>query len=382
MADSSLESLLIVGPCRQETGGISQFIRGQVDELGDRLDVTVYNTSVPAGSNALSAGGFAKAQWLVLAALSAFSKVLFFPLYIDADIVHIHASSRVSFYRKSIYILLVSHLRDIPIVIHIHGSDFDDFLEEAGAVRRAYVQYVFNHCTEVIVLSEYWATVLKRELSIESVTLLPNPVRVEEFSPVYDANPPRIVYVSNLINRKGVEEFVEAVRRLLSQSEVEFTVDIAGKGPRSDLMTDLADEFNSVEYHGFVTETHKLELLERGSIYVLPTYAEGLPISLLEGMAGGNAIVSTTVGSIPEVVGPENGVLIPPVDTDRLNDAIGALVRDDDQRSAMARTNRATIEDKYAWHHITEQLISIYDRIVTGDDSKPDRVAVEAQMTD
>jgi glycosyltransferase involved in cell wall biosynthesis len=382
MADPSPESLLIVGPCRQETGGVSQFLRGQADELGDHLDVTVYNTSVPAGSDALDAGGVAKGRWLVLAVLSALSRVLLFPLYLDADVVHVHASSRVSFYRKSIYILLVALLRDVPIVVHIHGSDFDDFLAEAGPVRRAYIQFIFDRCTEVIVLSEYWATVLEQELTLESVSVLPNPVRAEDFAPVYDVDPPRIVYVSNLIDRKGVEEFVTAARRLLDWSDLAFTVSIAGKGPRSDLVTDLATEFDAVEYHGFVSERRKLELLNEGSIYVLPTYAEGLPISLLEGMAGGNAIVSTTVGSIPEVVGPENGILVPPVDVDELCEAMESLVGDDDRRTAMARTNRATIEDEYTWDHITDQLLATYDRLVTGDDARPCRVTVDAQVTD
>ena len=147
-------------------------------------------------------------------------------------------------------------------------------------------------------------------------------------------------------------------------------------------MTDLATEFDAVEYHGFVSERRKLELLNEGSIYVLPTYAEGLPISLLEGMAGGNAIVSTTVGSIPEVVGPENGILVPPVDVDELCEAMESLVGDDDRRTAMARTNRATIEDEYTWDHITDQLLATYDRLVTGDDARPCRVTVDAQVTD
>lgn len=382
MADHSPESLLIVGPCRQETGGISQFLRGQADEVAAHLDVTVYNTSVPAGSEALSAGGVAKARWLVLAALSALSRVLLFPFYLDADVVHVHASSRVSFYRKSMYILLVALLRDVPVVIHIHGSDFDDFLEEAGPVRRAYIQFIFDRCTEVVVLSEYWATVLERELTLESVSVLPNPVRAEDFDPVYDVDPPRIVFVSNLIDRKGVEEFVTAVRRLLSWSNLEFTVTVAGKGPRADLVTDLAAEFDAVEYHGFVSEQRKLELLDEGSMYVLPTYAEGLPISLLEGMAGGNAIVSTTVGSIPEVVGPENGILVSPVDVDELSEVMASLVRDDDRRIAMARANRVTIEEEYTWDHITEQLLAMYDRLVTEDDVRPGRVTVDAQVTD
>ncbi|MFC7028065.1 glycosyltransferase family 4 protein [Halomicroarcula sp. GCM10025710] len=179
--------------------------------------------------------------------------------------------------------------------------------------------------------------------------------------------------------RRGVRDRDSATA---GWSDLEFTVDIAGRGPRSDLVTDLAAEFDAVEYHGFVSEAEKRALLDEGSIYVLPTYAEGLPISLLEGMAGGNAIVSTTVGSIPEVVGPDNGHLVDPVDVDGLVEALGALIRDDARRQAMGRTNRAAIEAEHTWAHISDRLLETYGGLTDGDDPAPDRVALGAQMSD
>jgi glycosyltransferase involved in cell wall biosynthesis len=136
---------------------------------------------------------------------------------------------------------------------------------------------------------------------------------------------------------------------------------IAGDGPRSDRVERLAEANDEVTYHGHVSEKHKRTLLRNSSIYVLPTYAEGLPIAMLEGMAGANAVVTTSVGSNPEVIDEDNGILVEPGNVDALVDALERLITSPDERSAMAKTNRRIIEERYSWHQVTEELIGIYE---------------------
>jgi glycosyltransferase involved in cell wall biosynthesis len=95
-------------------------------------------------------------------------------------------------------------------------------------------------------------------------------------------------------------------------------------------------------------------------VFVLPAHAEGLPIAMLEGMAGGNAIVSTTVGSIPEVVDERSGILIEPGDVEGLTDAIGELIASPERTGRMARRNRELIEAEYSWATATDRLEEMY----------------------
>jgi glycosyltransferase involved in cell wall biosynthesis len=88
-----------------------------------------------------------------------------------------------------------------------------------------------------------------------------------------------------------------------------------------------------------------------------------MPISILEAMAGGNAILSTTVGSIPEVVGDEGGVLVEPGDADALYDAATDLVTSPDRVTAMGRRNRTQVEERYHWESVTESLCSVYEQL-------------------
>ena len=96
---------------------------------------------------------------------------------------------------------------------------------------------------------------------------------------------------------------------------------------------------------------------------MLPTYAEGLPIALLEGMAGGNALVSTRVGSIPDVVGEENGELIESGNTGALADALARLIRSPMRIEQMARRNRKLVESTYSWEQASERLTRLYERL-------------------
>jgi glycosyltransferase involved in cell wall biosynthesis len=363
MVVSTKVRLLIVGSCGRDTGGVAQYIHGQVRHLNDDLDIEIHDTTSPPGKDALSDGGLSKLLWLFSAVLSALWTVLQYPFRSRPDIVHVHASSRLSFYRESVYVVYTALIWKRQVVIHIHGSDFDEFLQECGPVRSWYIQQVLSLCAEVIVLSSYWEDVLQRETNIRHTTVLPNPIDAETFPNGDGTGGPHFIYIANLIERKGVEEFVTAIRQLQKTDGLPFKVSIAGDGPEADRMSVLANEYDSVEYYGYVDEERKRELLTEGSVYVLPTHAEGLPISLLEGMAGGNAIVSTEVGAIPEVIRSENGVLISPVDVDELTEALETLRTNDQLRQTMAQNNSRLVREQYTWSSISEELLALYDRL-------------------
>jgi glycosyltransferase involved in cell wall biosynthesis len=151
-----------------------------------------------------------------------------------------------------------------------------------------------------------------------------------------------------------------AVETLAEASDSEFTATIAGKGPLSDRVEALADAHSNVEYLGYVSEERKQKLLGEGSIFVLPAYAEGLPIAMLEGMAGGNAVVVTSVGSIPDVVSDENGRLVSPGDANELADALAELIADPDLTERMGRRNRELVCQQYSWSAAIDEIEDIY----------------------
>ncbi|SFG74355.1 Glycosyltransferase involved in cell wall bisynthesis [Halopelagius inordinatus] len=344
--------IMLVGPAGKPTGGIAQYIREQRQRLGDGVSVRVYDVAVD-DTDSLSA--------FLWAALQAVWQVLCFPFRRPPDVLHVHSSHWYSFFQSSLYVFFASVVWEVPVVFHIHGSSFDSFVQSDSRLLRWYQSLVFEHCDNVIVLSEYWQEIIGPRVGEEKTTVLPNAVDPDEYEPEYGARPPHVVFVSNHIERKGIREFTEAVDELLARGE-DCRVTIAGSGPLSHLAENLAERHPEVTYEGYVSEERKRELLCEGSVFVLPTHAENLPIALLEAMAGGNALLTTTVGAIPSLI-DGNGVLVAPGDADSLAANLSDLINDPEQVDAMGARSRAQVEREYSWPVTVERLEELYRRL-------------------
>lgn len=350
-------SLLIVGSNNRDTGGIYNYIPNQVEHLPRDVDVSVYDIGAPEGSGTL---------WFLKVFVLALVDAVEFVFQPKADVVHVHTSHAFSFYRSSFYVLFVALVWRRPVVMHVHGSSFDEFADTDSMPLRLYQALVYGATDRVIVLSDYWHEALGRHIPHRKLRVVPNAVDPSIYHPRFDADPPRIVFISDLLERKGIRELVRAIDELAESPDLEFEAVFAGKGPLADEVQALADRHDEVTYLGYVTEAEKREMLEGGSIYVLPSHAEGLPIAMLEAMAGGNAVVSTTVGAIPEVITEDHGLLVEPGDADALRAAIEELVRDPERTVELGRNNAELVAERYSWDVAVEKLMECYRELHRG----------------
>lgn len=350
------DRLLIVGTLGG--GGIHQYVEQQYQHL-DTVDASVYDmVSDPKGEGL---------WWLLTSIVASVWAAVRFPFRSPPDVVHVHTSHRYSFYRSTFYVLYASVVWNRPVVLHVHGSSFDRFVTTNSWFVNRIQSLVFGACDRIIVLSPYWEEVLSTRVPEEKIRVLPNAIDPSGYSPDFETDPQHVVFVSNLVERKGVTELTGAIEDLLDGNErldpADVRISIAGSGPLAGDIEELADRYDAVEYLGYVSEREKRALLDSGSIFVLPAYAEGLPIAMLEGMAGGNAIVSTTVGSIPEVIDEENGLLIEPKNTTRLSDALATLIADPERTEEMGRANRQLVTETYSWDTAQRTLQEIYSEL-------------------
>ena len=354
-------SVCIVGPAGRDTGGVARYIAEHERILPAEIATRTYDVATPADAGMLRS------------ILAAFATALGFLFHDRADVVHVHTSHYNSFYLSAFYVFVASVVWQRPVVCHIHGSSFDAFVASASPPVALLQRAVFAACERVVVLSEYWEGALASRVDAQKLVVLPNAIDPGAYDPAFDASPPHLAFVSNHIERKGIRELTEAVANLYDAG-LEFDVTIAGTGPLSHYASELADDYDRVSYLGYISEADKRALLSQSTIYALPTYAEGLPIALLEAMAGGNALVSTRVGSIPDVVDEENGRLIDAGDATALETALERLITDPDTVEAMARRNRALVEQTYSWDRASTRLTALYADICGFDaDRAPDQ---------
>ena len=120
---------------------------------------------------------------------------------------------------------------------------------------------------------------------------------------------------------------------------------------------------SNIEIYNWISGKEKEEKLKNSSFYVLPSYNEGMPMSLIEGMAYKNIPISTKVGGIPRVI--ENGIngfIIEPGDKKKLKEILENILDDKEKekRKQISDNARKTVEEKFNIEKNIEKLLRIY----------------------
>jgi glycosyltransferase involved in cell wall biosynthesis len=298
-------------------------------------------------------------------ALAAFGAVASRLLFRRPALLHVHVSSRASFWRKAVCMAMARALR-VPYLLHLHGSEFQQFYgRECGPRAQRIVSGFFDAAAHVVVLSAHWrdwTRGISRNPRIETIY---NPVIVpsEPASPAA-REPATLLFLGRLGHRKGTYDLLQALVGL----RVRFPgvrVLLGGDG-EVEAVRRRAEELGvaaHVELLGWVDAGRRAALLASSSAYVLPSYHEGLPMSVLEAMAAGLPIVSTPIGGIPEAVreGVE-GLLVTPGDTAALEAALARLLADGELRRRMGEAARERVLGTFSADVIVPRIESLYGR--------------------
>lgn len=350
------QSLIMVGTHHLTMGGIATVVRGYRDGGLFRRFRSAYVVTHVDGS----------AVHKAVAAIAAGFRFVWLLMILPAPLIHIHLSSRASFWRKCLFCLLAMAFRR-PYLLHMHGSEFMQFHDqEAGTWTRRLIRFCFRNAVAMLALSTEWRDNLLRICPAAKVEVLPNAVAVPELdvSQLEPADPVRLLFLGRLGRRKGAYELIEAFAR------------IAPRYPRTQLVCagdgEIAEISAAAAAHGLTDRVHcpgwldvraaRTEL-ESARVFVLPSYAEGVPMALLEAMASGLAVVTTPVGGIPEVVRDgDNGLLVQPGNVDELVAALGRVLGDVALRQSLGARARATIVARYSLNAAVDRLAALYRR--------------------
>jgi glycosyltransferase involved in cell wall biosynthesis len=130
---------------------------------------------------------------------------------------------------------------------------------------------------------------------------------------------------------------------------------------------------------GLVDAEAKEVLLKESSIFVLPSYFENMPNTLLEAMAAGLGVVATNVGAIPELLGVEGGAVIAPGDLQALSSSLGRLLASPPLVDAQGQRNQEMVRRHYTLEAVEADLEGLYREIDTGGRSSRGNVRATIQ---
>lgn len=348
----SCDRVLMIGTHPSTMGGIATVVRGyREDGLFERIDVCYVATHRDGSAlqkARLALGALCRATLLMVR---------------TRPLVHVHLSARASFWRKSLF-CLAARLTRRPYLLHMHGSEFMTFFdEECGPLGKALVRNIFAHASLLIALSPQWRDDLARICATTPVEVLPNAVPIPDETVPYAAqSPQRVLFLGRLGNRKGTFDLLRAFAAAAAHRP-NITLTCAGDGAIAEALA-LAAELGvspRVSCPGWLDPAAGAAQLNGATLFALPSYAEGLPMALLEAMARGLPVITTPIGGIPEVVQHQkNGYLVPPGDTAALSRALGELLDSADLRQRLGIAARRTIVEGFSLRAATERLERLY----------------------
>jgi glycosyltransferase involved in cell wall biosynthesis len=280
-----------------------------------------------------------------------------------------------------------ARLAGTPGIIHtVHGFAFHDRSRLAEKVLGQVLERIAGHwCDVVVTVSEYHASVARQiGIAPDKVRAIPNGLSVRPMS----ANPKRVreqlalgpettmlLAVGRLARQKGLEHLIRATALLNEGAHPKCCTVIVGEGELLTKLEQLACELriaDMIRFAGFRTDV--ADLLSAADIVVLPSLWEGLSISLLEAMAAGKPIVTTSIPSNLEVTADgHSAYLVPPGDAAALADAVRILARDPAAREHLGTAAQARFFAHYTEHRMVASYLQCYESLLACGPEKSGR---------
>lgn len=280
----------------------------------------------------------------------------------EIQIVHVHGASDASFWRKRIFVN-VAKMFGKKVVYHCHGAEFKQFANHHYEA----VSKFLKKCDCVIALSESWKEWFEKNFHqsnvvvIKNVINMPNVSRIEH--PCFT-----MLFLGRLGKRKGIYDLLEVISSHKNEFLGKLKLILGGDGDVEIVKSIIAEGnlADIVEYKGWVSGDMKTELLNLADAYILPSYNEGLPISVLEAMSYSLPVISTTVGGIPEILkNGLNGFIVKPGDQKAIYEAIKQMMNNKIMCKEMGHNSKEMVKEHLP-QFVEEQLAKLYADINGG----------------
>ncbi|MCK1991637.1 glycosyltransferase family 4 protein [Peribacillus muralis] len=348
--------VIMIGSHLRTTGGITRVVKNYFQAgLNEKVDLEYFPTYF--GSNHIVNIFYFFTKFIEL-------YIKLFILNKRYDVAHIHMSYKGSFIRKKHIITLLKN-KKIPIMLHMHGSQFKEFYDQSADKKKLEISNTLNKVSIILALGtewkEYYETICKTKVVSLDNAVFPKKIKSDDSN-----NKIYITTMGLLSNRKGTYDLLEVANKLKGAIDPKYKFLLAGDGEiekvKKIIKSNNLEDF--VIIPGWVSDEIEIEkIYKQSAIYVLPSYNEGMPMSILEAMSYGLPIISTNVGSIPTVVEKENGLLMDPGNINMLEENIKLLLNNKGDVEFYKKNNIEKIESKYnVWNSI-EDIILIYKEV-------------------
>lgn len=287
----------------------------------------------------------------------------------DVDLIHVQwpiPNGLGAFFLKKIY--------KIPYINTIHG-------EEVYLSKRYHMLYflrslVNNSVKSVTNSSGTLRTCLDSGLKEDKFEVIPFGVDTSFFRPIdvdKDENTFQILAVGYLIERKGFEYLIKAMKNVLEKHENVY-LRIVGSGPLEKRLKNLIKDLDlneNVEIIKNVSDDGLLKIYNSSDLFVLPSVVdsqgntEGLGVVLLEAMACKLPVIGSDVGGIPDIIQDgETGLLVSQKYVNGISTSVTNLIENESLREKIAFNGYTMVKERFSWKKIVENYLNVYNQVL------------------
>lgn len=283
--------------------------------------------------------------------------------------------------------MLAARIARVPV--RVHGVVGMPLMEATGrkaqllqlTEKLTYANATHLTCNSTKLRDWIWANLTSRPITVVGNGSI-NGVDVEKFSDTetkaakkarraelgIGARDRVFLFVGRIVRDKGIEELVTAFTRIAEDTPNAKLLLVGDYEPELDPVSPPVDD--AIRNHpgivktGFVNDVRKFMAIS--DVFVLPSYREGLPNSLIEAGSMGLPSIATDINGCNEVIVPgENGVLVPAKNTDALEAAMRDLL-ETKTRNALAKKSRPSIVARFSQDYFWPELLATYRRFMAG----------------
>ena len=305
--------------------------------------------------------------------------------------IHLNlGQTKFALIRDGFPLLLPSTRSKNNVIVSLHGNEFMSWTADSLEVRL--FRRIVRHVPLITVLGETQRQKLCEigvpaadVVHIDNTCLVPSLSWAASLQKQQQEPPLRLLFLSNLIETKGYIYFVEAIHHLVGRVQHPIEAILCGqlitmsdntRFPSQEAAESwINSQIEQINRSQFVRLTwikgaygaEKTQLMQQAHIFVLPSYykTEAQPISILEALASGCAVITSKVGEIPATVSPETAVLLDTVSPESIASAITSLT-DIEKRLAQVQAGTKLFQTRFAYPQHIDRWIDLLTTIRTG----------------
>lgn len=295
---------------------------------------TEFNNEINLKYIATSTGGSALKRFYKM--IQGFLKILFYLLKNDVDIVHVHMAEKGSVFRKGFVIRLANYF-GAKTIVQMHAGPIMDWYHSLSDYKKRKVKRIFNCCDKMLVLGEYWKHQLLEIVAEDKLIVLYNGTDCSNINR-YNPQGRIVLFLGMITERKGAFDLINAVKIIDKriQENIQFLLCGFDEDKKAKAYVDKLGLQNRVLFPGWVGNEEKENLFMDTRLCVLPSYFEGLSMTVIESIAHGIPIVTTNISTMSEILGDDIH-LIEPGDVSDLAETIYELITNDSMRLGQSR---------------------------------------------